>query len=456
MQAELQRKVYTVSELTIDIKNLLEERYPFVWISGEISNFHMPASKHFYFTLKDEKAQISGIMFRGQNRNLKFLPEDGMSIIGLGRISVYEPRGNYQIIFEYLEPRGIGELQIVFEQLKAGLAAEGIFDDAHKQPIPFLPRNIGVVTSGTGAVVHDIIKVAYRRFPGVGIVICPVQVQGAGAENEIIRALAVLNERAENNNIDTIILARGGGSLEDFQAFNSEAVARAVFASTIPVISGVGHETDYTIADFVADLRAPTPSAAAELAVPLKSELVGRNMDLTGKLFRWTERYVTRKRERLQEVSRRLVHPRRRVEDLWMRLEDVTGRLTVRCRDIRRRHKEHLGWHHRRLLVNAPDHHIRELGRTLARAYTALNTSMSRRIERERMRVEDFYARLGALNPEAVLERGYSITLTVPEARIVRDARDVAVGRALDVRVAKGVIRCRVEERSDSDNKTDV
>lgn len=454
MQAELQRKIYTVSELTTDIRNFLEERYPFVWISGEVSNLRVPASRHFYFTLKDDKAQISGVMFRGQNRNLRFMPEDGMTIVGLGRVSVYEPRGSYQIIFEYLEPRGVGELQVAFEQLKARLAAEGLFDDARKRPIPFLPRRIGVVTSGTGAVVHDIIKVACRRFPGVGIAVVPVRVQGDGAEDEIVRGIALLNRLPED--IDTIILARGGGSLEDFHAFNSEQVARAVSASGIPVISGVGHETDVTIADFAADLRAPTPSAAAEMAVPLQSELVGRTMDLTGKLFRWTERYIARKRERLQEVSRRLVHPRRRVDDLRLRLEDLTGRLTLRCRDKVRRHAERLAWRHRRLLVNAPIHQVRDLDQALKRARTTLAASIRRKIERDRMRTDELHGRLKALNPMAVLDRGYSIVRTVPGARIVRDAGRVAVGEALDVRVARGVMRCRVEGRSDIDDKTDV
>ncbi|WP_373499467.1 exodeoxyribonuclease VII large subunit [Desulfococcus sp.] len=454
MQAELHRKIYTVSELTIEIKTLLEEHYPFFWISGEVSNFHVPASRHFYFTLKDDKAQISGIMFRGQNRNLKFMPEDGMNVIGLGRLSVYEPRGNYQIIFEYLEPRGVGELQIAFEQLKARLAAEGLFDDVHKQPIPFLPRNIGVVTSGTGAVVHDIIKVAHRRFPGVGIYIVPVKVQGVGAEDEIARAIALLN-RIEKD-VDTIILARGGGSLEDFQAFNSETVARAVFASKVPVISGVGHETDFTIADMAADLRAPTPSAAAEIAVPLKSELVARNMDLAGKLLRWTLRHVAQKMERLMEASRRLVHPRRRVGDLWMRLEELSGRLGARCREKLRREKERLVWQRHRLGVSAPIHHLPSLDQALKTLRTGLDASIRRHLEGGRIRGAELCNRLGALNPMAVLERGYSITQTVPAGEIVRSADAVAIGGLVNVRLAKGVLRCRVEERFEIDDKANI
>lgn len=451
MQDEPHRKIYTVSELNAEIKTLLEERYPFFWISGEVSNFHMPASRHFYFTLKDEKAQISGIMFRGQNRNLKFMPEDGMTVVGLGRISVYEPRGNYQVIFEYLEPRGVGELQIAFEQLKARLSAEGLFDDARKQPIPFLPRNIGVVTSGTGAVVHDIIKVAHRRFPGVGIYIVPVRVQGAGAEEEIASAIALLNRI--DKEIDTILLARGGGSLEDFQAFNAETVARAIFASRIPVISGVGHETDFTIADMAADLRAPTPSAAAEIAVPLKSELAARSLDLEGKLLRWTLRHLARKRERLSEVSRRLVHPRRRIEDLWMRLEDLTGRLGARCRERVRREAEQLGWQRHRLVVSGPGRRLSSLGPALKNARAALGAALRLRMERGRVRAGELSSRLGALNPLAVLERGYSITWTVPAGDIVRSADDVAIGTRVSVRLAKGVLRCRVEERFENDDQ---
>ena len=454
MQAEPHRKIYTVSELTAEIKTLLEEQYPFFWISGEVSNFHMPASKHFYFTLKDEKAQISGIMFRGQNRNLKFMPEDGMTVIGLGRISVYEPRGNYQVIFEYLEPRGVGELQIAFEQLKARLSAEGLFDNAHKQPIPFLPRNIGVVTSGTGAVVHDIIKVAHRRFPGVGIYIVPVKVQGAGAEEEIASAIALLNRT--DKEIETILLARGGGSLEDFQAFNAEQVARAIFASRIPVISGVGHETDFTIADMAADLRAPTPSSAAEIAVPLKSELVAKNLDLEGKLLRWTLRHLSRKRERLAEVSRRLVHPRRRVDELWMRLEDLTGRLGARCRERIHRETERLEWQRHRLITSGPGHRLPSLDRVLQNARAALGAALRFRMERGRVRVAELCSRLEALSPMAVLQRGYSITRTFPEGDIVRSADAVPVGTIVRVRLAKGVLRCRVEERFESDDQTNL
>ncbi len=254
------RRVYAVSELTSKVKGLLEEKFSFIWITGEISNFRVPASGHYYFLLKDEKSRINALMFRPQIQNLTFEPGDGMQIIGLGRLSVYSPQGTYQIILEYIEPKGVGALRIAFEQLKKHLFKEGLFDEQYKKSLPFLPKKISIVTSPTGAVVHDIIHIVDRRFPNVHIEIVPAKVQGEGAEDEIISGINLVNTR---NDTDVAIIARGGGSLEDLNAFNSEAVARAIFASEIPVISAVGHETDFTIADFVSDLRAPTPSAAA-------------------------------------------------------------------------------------------------------------------------------------------------------------------------------------------------
>ncbi|MCK4793478.1 MAG: exodeoxyribonuclease VII large subunit, partial [Desulfobacteraceae bacterium] len=276
-----ERRIYTVTELTHNIKDFLEEAFPFVWITGEISNFRIPVSGHFYFTIKDSGAQISAVMFRGQNRNLRFQPEDGMAVIAMGRLNVYETKGIYQIIIEYLEPEGVGVLQLAFEHLKKRLAAEGLFDEKHKLPLPFLPQKIAVVTSPTGAVIRDIINVIDRRFPNMTVEIAPVKVQGEQAAEEIVEAIELLNDR---NDADVIVVARGGGSLEDLQAFNSEVVARAIFSSEIPVVSAVGHETDFTIADFTADLRAPTPSAAAELIVPVKNDLLMRTKEIRGTL----------------------------------------------------------------------------------------------------------------------------------------------------------------------------
>ena len=341
------RRIYTVSELTSIIKVLLEDKFPIVWLCGEISNFRVPVSRHFYFTLKDRKAQINAVMFRNQNRNLKFEPEDGMSVTGLGRIGVYEPRGTYQIIFEYLEPEGIGAIQLAFEQLKERLSDEGLFDDKHKSALPFLPQKISIITSPTGAVVHDILKIINRRFPNIHIEIIPVKVQGDGAENEIVTGLELLNIRSDS---DVAILARGGGSLEDLQAFNSEEVARAIFASEIPIISAVGHETDFTIADFVADMRAPTPSAAAELIVPLKKDLIRKCTELSMILTSRSFRYIEHLQMLVKEMSNRLVDPRKKIEDLRLRTDDLLARLNRTFKNSILQRHERLGWRIDRLM----------------------------------------------------------------------------------------------------------
>ena len=321
---ETTRKVYTISELNADIKLLLEEQFPFVWIIGEISNFRIPASGHFYFTLKDESCQLNAVMFRGQQQKLKFEPEDGLNITGMGRLSVYEPRGTYQIILEYMEPAGIGALQIAYEKLKARLNEEGLFDEKHKKPIPFLPQKIALITSPTGAVVHDMLTIIKRRFPNMHIQIFPVKVQGVGAEDEIVDALTLLNQ---TNDVDVAIVARGGGSLEDLQSFNAERVVRSVFESQIPVISAVGHETDYTITDFVADLRAPTPSAAAELAVPVKNELLRIvNNNFVALEFRVCH-LIERFRRNLVDLAKGLVDPKKQIQDWRLRIDDFSARI---------------------------------------------------------------------------------------------------------------------------------
>ena len=294
------RHTYTVSELNANIKQLIEENFPFVLIFGEISNFRIPVSGHFYFTLKDHASQINSVMFRGQQRNLKFEPEDGLNVTGMGRISVYEPRGTYQIILEYLEPAGSGALQIAFEQLKKRLAGEGLFDEAKKKSLPFLPNKIGVISSPSGSVIHDILHIINRRFPNVSIQIVPVKVQGVDAVDQIVAAVELINVAKD---VDVAILARGGGSLEDLQAFNAEPVARAIFASEIPIVSAIGHETDYTISDFVADLRAPTPSAAAELVVPAKSELEKRCKDSLRLLHTIIYNYFSGLKQKLERTA---------------------------------------------------------------------------------------------------------------------------------------------------------
>ncbi len=436
--------VYSVSGLTAAIKHLLEKSYPIIWIEGEISNFRVPGSGHFYFTLKDERAAISAVMFAGQHRHLKFSPEDGMRVTGLGRISVYEPRGTYQIILEHMMPKGAGELLIAFEQLKKRLEEEGLFDPVHKKAIPFMPDKIGVISSPTGAVVHDIINVSTRRFPGLSIQVMPVSVQGKNAPREIAEAVALANERAE---VKVLIVARGGGSLEDLMPFNSETVARAVFESRIPVISAVGHETDFTICDFVADLRAPTPSAAAELMVPVKQELTAVCQALHRRLLASGEKLISRKRDLLTATSRRLVDPRRYIQDVRLRLDDLALRMERLLKKKLEEGKTRLNWISDRLTGGQPRRLTENRRQAVDRVATGLLHGMSALIKERQYRFKTAAEKLLVLDPTAVLERGYSITRTVPGGLIVRDSEQVNNGDNLEILVARGRIDALVKSR---------
>ncbi|MGW8300669.1 MAG: exodeoxyribonuclease VII large subunit [Desulfobacterales bacterium] len=441
------RKIYTVSELNANIKSLLEEQFPFIWIVGEISNFRTPLSGHFYFTLKDEESQLNAVMFRGQQQQLKFKPEDGMRITGMGRLSVYEPRGTYQIILEYLEPSGIGALQVAFEKLKAQLAAEGLFDEKHKKAIPFLPHKIALVTSPTGAVVHDMLNIIDRRFGNMNIQVFPVKVQGNGAEEEIIAALKQLNQTVD---IDVAILARGGGSLEDLQAFNSEGVARAVFASEIPIIAAIGHETDYTIVDFVADLRAPTPSTAAELAVPIKTELLQKLKDISEDLKYRMAYTIDRLRVNLRDLSQRLIDPRKQIEDWRLRMDDYTNRLIRYIQILLDRQKERLQWWTDRLVNNSPAQQSRRLNVIVEQNKFNLLKSFNKYIDYKSTRLRELSIQLETLSPVAILKRGYSITRTIPDLDLVFDPKMVSIGQNLEVMVAKGTLTCRVKGKSEN------
>lgn len=436
------RRIYTVSELTVNIKVLLEENYPFIWIYGEISNYRVPGSGHYYFTLKDEAAQINAVMFRNQNRNLKFAPENGMSITGLGRISVFEPRGTYQIILEYLEPAGLGAIQMAFEQLRSRLSAEGLFDEKHKKPLPYLPKKISVITSPTGAVIHDILKIINRRFPTVHIQIIPVRVQGDGADREIVSGLELLNASGD---ADVAILARGGGSIEDFHAFNSEIVARAIFSSKIPLISAIGHETDFTIADFIADFRAPTPSAAAELVVPLKDDL-GKtcyelSMDLKISFFRKIEHL----QNRLNEMTKRLVSPKKYIEGSKLKLDDLLYRLSRTFTGTVDQNRERLMWRTDKLKSNNPLTRLKKANDLLEQITYKLFILIKIHTDNNRSILRETTSRLRDLSPVAILSRGYSITRTHPGAEVVTDAGSVFSGQHLEVMLAKGTLYVTVK-----------
>ncbi len=434
--------IYTVGKLTRQIKSLLEERFSFLWITGEISNLAIPASGHAYFSLKGDKAVISGVMFKGQRRNLTFTPENGMKITGMARLALYEPRGSYQLIFEHMAPEGAGALQAAFEQLKKNLTNEGLFDSEHKQKLPFLPEKINVITSGTGAAVRDIIHVATRRFPGCVLEIVPVRVQGEGSENEIAQAIRCVNALDRS---DLIILARGGGSLEDLWAFNTEVVARAIFASKIPIITGVGHETDFTIADFVSDVRAPTPSAAAEMALPDRNELLRTVARCQHSLSSAMNKRVESLNLRLDDLSSRLKSPDRIVREFKNRVTENGYRLNTAVKIRFSRDRERLFWLRRTLDGTLPRLGITEHRHQVAGIQAGLEQAMARMIQANRSRINELTASLVPLSPQAVLDRGYSITRRAGTDTVVMAADEVQADDRLEIILSKGRLVTRVE-----------
>lgn len=440
------RDILSVSALNSRIKTLLEEGFAFVWVEGEVSNLRRPASGHVYFTLKDAKSQIRAVIFRspfgdvrGRAGGLEI--EEGMSLVCRARLTVYPPRGEYQLIIDAVEPRGLGALQKAFEQLKARLDAEGLFDPARKKPLPFLPARIGVVTSPTGAVIRDILTVTRRRFPSVDILISAVRVQGAEAPGEIVRAL---DEMQIAGGVDVIVLARGGGSLEDLAPFNDEGVARAIARSRIPVVSAVGHETDFTIADFTADLRAATPSAAAELVVPLRAELRDTVETLRLRLIRNRERIFKRQRERIAGLQNRLRDPKRRLADARIALDDHVERMrlsVIRLREVRRQAWIHLNV---RLTHRDPRSRIGEARIGLEGLRRSLRAAWEKRSGANQNRLRTAAALLTSLSPLAVLGRGYGIVRRRPDGLILRRAGDVAAGQEISVRLATGSLHAKI------------
>ncbi len=443
-----QRFIFSVAELTRHIRGSLEPMYHDIWVEGEISNLRIPGSGHCYLTLKDRQSQLRVVMFKSALKQLRFAPEDGMNVICRGSISVYKPRGEYQLVAAAMEPAGRGELQVAFEQLKARLSAEGLFDDRHKKPLPVLPERIAVITSPTGAAVRDILKVIKRRFPAVSITVVPVRVQGEDAPAEIAAAFADVNAAAA---ADVIIAGRGGGSIEDLWAFNTEEVARAVFASAIPVVSAVGHEIDFTIADFVADLRAPTPSAAAELVVPDCREMV-RSIAGTVERMRTALRHGMETRgTALAHLRTRMVSPQRRIADLRLRIDDLRYGLAdrlpakaARCADT------HRGLH-RVLLSRSPTARLREARRRLEFDIQRLGSTYLNGLGSRRSALSALAGRLQALSPLQVLARGFSIVRLQPSGRIVRDASMLAHGDDLDIRFHAGRARCSVTGTTQGD-----
>ncbi|MEM6638772.1 MAG: exodeoxyribonuclease VII large subunit [Pseudomonadota bacterium] len=431
-----EREIYTVSRVNREARRLLEGGLPMLWVSGEISNLSVPASGHWYFTLKDADAQIRCAMFRGRNRLVRMRPQNGQQVIVRGRVSLYEPRGDFQLIAEHMTDTGEGALQRAFDDLKNKLAAEGLFAESEKQPLPTLPRHIGVITSPTGAALQDILNVLKRRFASVPVSVYPVPVQGPSAAPAIVRALA---RAPRDKRCDVLVVARGGGSLEDLWAFNEEAVARAVAACPLPVVSAVGHETDVTICDFAADVRAPTPSAAAELVVPDAMAILAGVVALDRRAGHALRQRLDRSAQSLDHLiaRHRLQHPGRQLNAQRQHIEALGDRLTraLRSQITSRRHRcqrASLALQHQ-----SPAKRLAQLRRRLTDGSADLNRHVKRRLIHARHRLEVAGRTLDVMGPQATLARGYAI-VTGSDGRIVRRADALSSGDTLDVRLADG------------------
>jgi exodeoxyribonuclease VII large subunit len=441
-----QRRVWTVRDLVASVRTHIEGEYSDTWVEGEISNFRAQNSGHLYFTLKDEGAQISAVMFRSSARLLRFRPSDGMQVIVRGRVSIYEDRGQLQVIADYLEPKGAGALQIAFEQLKAKLEAEGLFQAARKKPIPPLPRRIGIVTSPQAAALRDILNIVRRRHHTVNILIFPAQVQGETAAAEVAMGVRYFNR---SKNVDVIVVARGGGSAEDLAAFNDEALARVVAASTLPVISAVGHETDFTIVDFVADLRAPTPSAAAELVIRSRQEVEEQVERLDGRLEKAFRYRLLMQRQRLTELAQHRA---------FGRMMDVIRRRQQRIDDLAYRlsHAQHalLETKQRRFetLSAAVRHYdlrrvLSGIRKELEAKVDSMGGSARRLLLQRRSRMERLESQMEALSPLAILQRGYALVFDVA-GKLVKDSAQVTAGEDVTARLARGKIVATVKQKA--------
>ena len=439
-----ERDVWTVSRLNREVRLLLETSLPALWIEGEVSNLARPASGHLYFSLKDEGAQVRCVMWRSTALKLAVSPRNGMQLLLRARLSVYEPRGEYQLIVEYAEEAGEGALRRRFEALKARLREEGLFDEAQKQPIPQLPRRIGVVTSPSGAAIRDILHVLQRRFPAVPVIVYPTPVQGEGSAEKIAAAVGRASRRAE---CDVLILARGGGSLEDLWSFNEEVVARAIRASAIPVISGVGHEVDFTIADFAADLRAPTPSGAAELAVPDSLEWLRRLNKDAGRLRNAMQRRLDTLAQRLDWQRRRLgvSHPGNRLRQHAQRLAELDTRLRRAMTTGLENRRGRLAHARAVLAAQSPARRIESARERTAGLERRLRATAGYRLQALRARLDAAGHALHTVSPLATLERGYAIATDPRDGSIVRDAAQLAPGDRLALRLAHGQLEAEVK-----------
>jgi exodeoxyribonuclease VII large subunit len=441
--AEATRKVLTVAELTAQVKRLLEKQVGQIWVTGEITNFRAQSSGHFYFTLKDAESQLSCVLFRNEARDTRALLQDGRKVVVQGDLTVYEPRGQYQLRVTAVELQGVGALQAAFERLKQKLNAEGLFAPERKRPLPRYPQRIGIVTSPTGAAIRDVLHVVRRRDPSLKVVLAPCRVQGQGAAEEIAAAIRLLNEHHQRDALDLILLTRGGGSLEDLWAFNEEVVARAIYESRLPVVSAVGHEIDFTISDFAADVRAATPSAGAEIITEGAFSSGAFVMQAAERIRELLRGCLDDKAYEFLQVSQRLarMHPRGRLNESFQRLDDLQGGLSRCARQGIRNHQ--VAWRNlrERLARLRPVHVLQQRRNSLELAVQRLGEQTRLLAGKKRDRLATLETRLLLLGPEQVLARGYSITMRAEDGKVIRAAGEVQPGQELRTRLKTGEIR---------------
>ena len=435
------QKILTVSELTLLVRDRLEQGFPDLWIEGEVSNLRTPGSGHLYFTLKDGASQIRAILFRTGAQRLRFTVHEGVHVIVRGRLTVYEPRGEYQIVLDYLEPKGIGALQVAFEQLKEKLAREGLFDSSRKRPLPLLPRCIGVVTSLSGAAIQDILTVLHRRCSILKVLIYPVAVQGDAAAEQIAHAIRALSLSGD---VDVIIVGRGGGSWEDLWCFNEEQVVRAIAASQVPIVSAIGHEIDYTLADFTADHRAPTPSAAAEAVAPVLQDLMRMIQNLKERQERAIRAHVGLVHRQVADHCGAMTLLLFRIQHYSQQLDEAAERVCASFRKYVESFRQRVQQAHHQNMLCSPRNKIR--GNLLLVPYIMkrVEACLYTRLAFRRERMRSLASALDSLSPLAILARGYSIVQTIPDGRIVRKAYDVAVHDEVGITLAEGQLRCEV------------
>lgn len=435
--------ILSVSDLTLLIRDRLEQGFPDLWVEGEITNIRTPMSGHVYLTLKDQHAQIKAVLFRTQAQRVRFELKEGLHVLVRGQLTVYEPRGDYQLRVEYLEPKGVGALQIQFEQLKDKLSQEGLFDETRKRELPQLPRRIGVVTSLSGAALKDILSIVHRRCPILGVIIVPVPVQGEGAGRKIAEGIRLLDQ---SGLVDVIIVGRGGGSWEDLWSFNEETVVRAIAASTVPVVSAVGHEIDVTLADFAADYRAPTPSAAAEVVVPLLQTLTERLLELWLRQEQAVQNRIQSLRDQARAFYKEkslieipLLRHAQQVDDLMGRLREIFSHSLVETRQKAVEHRHALG-------LSNPLVRMRSTMIVLQQVMKHLPQHMEKVLQQKREKVKSSVALLDSLSPLAILGRGYAIVHSLPDQKIVRGVHEVAIGQEVRARLENGQLICKVQD----------